>query len=60
MLSWLEGDGTQVTMIQDVNSEPLKSPGLHNVKSQYQMQVLLVKEDDRERALELVEDFLSD
>jgi len=57
--SYLEGDGLSVKMVPDVTSEPLQSPAAHNVKSQYTLYVLLVLEDEVERAEELVEAYFT-
>jgi len=55
MKSWIEGDGIEVKMTADVKSTPLRDPGAHGVRSEYERQVLFVKEADVERAEELIE-----
>ncbi len=55
--SFIESDGVPVTMAPDVASEPLQSPGAHTVWSRYTEHVLLVSEDDVERAEELIESY---
>ena len=57
---FLEGDGIVVKTAPDVASQPLQSPGAHNVKSRYSREVLLVAADNVERAAELVEHFLAE
>lgn len=51
--TFLEGDEIPTRIAPDIGSEPLQGPAAHNVKSQYQMQVLLVPAEFLERAQEL-------
>ncbi|HUT54457.1 MAG TPA: hypothetical protein VM658_13795 [bacterium] len=55
--SFLESDGLAVTMAPDVTSEPLQSPGAHTIRSRYTDHVLLVSEQDVERAEELMKSY---
>jgi len=59
LFSYLRGDGLNVKMIPDVTSPPLQSPGAHNVKSRYSLHILLVPEDEVERAEELIESYMN-
>jgi hypothetical protein len=58
--AFLESDGLAVKLIPDVTSEPLQSPGAHNIRSQYTEHVVLVTEDEKKRAEELLDSFLSE
>ena len=58
--SFLESDGLAVTMVPDPASEPLQSPGAHNVRSQYTRHVLLVAAEDEDEAQELMKLYASE
>jgi hypothetical protein len=55
--SFLESDQLEIKMVPDVQSPPLQSPGPHSVKSQYTQYLVLAREDQVERARELIADY---
>jgi len=56
--AYLEGDELKVKMIPNVKSPPAHDRVTHAIKSQFTEFVLLVPEEQLERANELIEDYM--
>jgi hypothetical protein len=57
LAAFLQSDGLSVKIVPDVKSPPLMDPAAHCVKSQYTLHLLLVPEDEVERARELIAEY---